>query len=129
MSIKLYEKLYNHTVELYPIYLISDVRGEYYLDELLDDLCMSDEELQKEFAVALGEGEDMASHLMENCCGYYIAKAETPVRKKGVSHFSWGSTTYTVILAKSMDELALKACNWADKYRERVLIGETNDDS
>jgi len=95
-------------------------------DLLLDH---GDDAIAKSFSFDLEELEsrpDLAISLEDaGYTGYFFANAHTPIRKhhnKG-SHgygYSWGYTTYTLVFAKSFEDLVDKAVEWAKGKQEEM---------
>ena len=57
--------------------------------------------------------------------GYFFANVHTPIRKyheKGSKGFmfSWGTTTFTLLCAKSFEELVDLAINWAERKQKEM---------
>jgi hypothetical protein len=129
MKPELLEKLFESDVKLGKAIIIHDAEAQSSeLDDLFYDI--DDEKMSKLLGVSLehlkkAEKLKYVDELMvEKLAGKLLCEVHTPIKTKvkgstSLSSFSWGYTTYTYIAADSLDELAEKACEWADKQEVR----------
>jgi hypothetical protein len=119
------EKLDKHNVKIETLLLFQGT--DLHQDQLEDMLHPHDnDELSKILDDDLSNMYDteIYEYFNNNHTGDLIAEVHTPVKtpfgKRGVLSWSWGTTTFTLIVAKDMDDLVEKSCKWAKK-KDREL--------
>lgn len=113
---KLVMKLSENDVVIQKLLMFQGI--EVHREELKDIIWdAGDDVLEKMLGIPVeGRGEDEIEDLFEmEFTGYFIAQIHTPIREwrsKTGFRSSWGYTTYTTIMAKTMEELVDIACKW-----------------
>jgi hypothetical protein len=124
------EKLDEHDVKIETLLLYQGT--ELHQDQLEDLIGIYDNE---ELSHLLGDEElfrdssdrDIHDYFDKCLMGALIAEVHTPVKKpfgrNNAMSWSWGTCTITLIVAKDMDELVKKSCEWADKKEDEFRKG------
>lgn len=122
------EKLDEHDVKIETLLLFQGT--DLHQDQLEDLVGIYDNEaLSKILEDDLGDMDDteVYEYFNNNFLGYFIAEVHTPVKKpfgrRKTLSWSWGTTTLTLVIAKTFEELIEKSCAWADAKEEEFRKG------
>jgi hypothetical protein len=111
-------RLDKHSVKLERILLF---QGSALHAEAIEDVTNYDlEELSSMLGENFESEDDILEVFDEKYVGWLFAEAHTPypeMTKRGTLLRRWGLTTYTLIAAKTMDDIIDKSCKWADEKR------------
>jgi len=127
-GLELVEKLEDHEVRIENLLLFQGT--DTHRDQFEDMLQPYDNEALSKILDEDFEGMDeleIYEYFNNNHIGDLIAEVHTPVKKpfgkKKTLSWSWATTTFTLIVAKDMEELVEKSCKWADGKEEEFRKG------
>lgn len=128
------EKLHEHDVKIENLLFYQG--DELHHDEIEDLIGTYDnEDLSKILGKDLEDMDDDSIYDLfdEEYIGHFFAEVHTPVKKpfgkRGALSWSWGTTTFTLVIAKTFEELVEKSCKWAKEKEEEFRKGFSEEKS